>query len=90
MLECTADIAIDVERGQLEALLAPLARNSVTTIVGFTETVGAGKLYNSAAMFATEGSPASTASAILRSRALCTVQGTKARSSPSALSRSGS
>ena len=50
-VECPADIAIDVESGQLEALLAPLASNSVTTIVGFTETVGAGKLYNSAAVF---------------------------------------
>jgi len=48
--ECPADIAIDVESGQLEALLAPLASNSVTTIVGFTETVGAGKLYNAAAV----------------------------------------
>jgi predicted amidohydrolase len=48
---CPADVAIDVESGQLEALLAPLASRSVTAIVGFTETVGAGKLYNSAAVF---------------------------------------
>jgi 5-aminopentanamidase len=48
---CPVDIAIDVESGQLEALLAPLASKSVTAIVGFTETVGAGKLYNSAAVF---------------------------------------
>jgi 5-aminopentanamidase len=45
------DIAIDVENGQLEALLAPLASKSVTAILGFTETVGAGKLYNAAAVF---------------------------------------
>jgi Carbon-nitrogen hydrolase len=48
---CPVDIAIDVESGELEALLAPLASKSVTVIVGFTETVGAGKLYNSAAVF---------------------------------------
>jgi 5-aminopentanamidase len=48
---CPVDIAIDVESGQLEVLLAPLASKSVTAIVGFTETVGAGKLYNSAAVF---------------------------------------
>jgi predicted amidohydrolase len=49
--ECPAHFAIDVEGGQLETLLAPLASKSVTTIVGFTETAGAGKLYNSAAVF---------------------------------------
>ena len=49
--ECPLDIAIDVESGQLEALLAPLASKSVTAIVGFTETAGAGKLYNAAAVF---------------------------------------
>jgi predicted amidohydrolase len=49
--ECAADIAIDVESGELEALLAPLASKSVTVIVGFTETVGVGKLYNAAAVF---------------------------------------
>jgi predicted amidohydrolase len=49
--ECPADIAIDVAGGQLEALLAPLASKSVTAIVGFTETVGAGELYNAAAVF---------------------------------------
>jgi 5-aminopentanamidase len=48
---CPADIAIDVEGGQLEALLAPLASQSVTAIVGFTETADAGKLYNAAAVF---------------------------------------
>jgi predicted amidohydrolase len=49
--ECPDEIAIDVEGGRLEALLAPLASKSVTTIVGFTETVGPGKLYNTAAVF---------------------------------------
>jgi predicted amidohydrolase len=45
------DIAICVESGQLEALLAPIASKSVTAIVGFTETIGAGRLYNAAAVF---------------------------------------
>jgi predicted amidohydrolase len=49
--ECPIDIAIDVASGQLEALLAPLVSKSVTVIVGFTETVGAGRLYNAAAVF---------------------------------------
>ncbi|MBD0372905.1 MAG: carbon-nitrogen hydrolase family protein [Pyrinomonadaceae bacterium] len=46
-----ADIAIDVEGGQLEALLAPLASNRVATILGFTEIDRSGRLYNSAAVF---------------------------------------
>jgi predicted amidohydrolase len=50
-VERPADIAIDVKSGQLAALLAPLGSRSVTAIVGFTETAGAGKLYNSAAVF---------------------------------------
>jgi predicted amidohydrolase len=49
--EYPLDIAINVENGRLEALLAPLASQSVTVIVGFTETVGTGKLYNTAAVF---------------------------------------
>jgi predicted amidohydrolase len=49
--EYPADIAVDVESGQLEALLAPLASKWVTAIVGLTETGGAGKLYNAAAVF---------------------------------------
>jgi predicted amidohydrolase len=44
------EIAIDVEHGQLDAVLAPLASNKVTTIVGFTEVDG-GRLYNAAAVF---------------------------------------
>lgn len=45
-----ADFAIDVEGGELGALLAPLASDAVTTILGFTERAGAGRLYNSAAV----------------------------------------
>jgi predicted amidohydrolase len=45
-----ADVAIDVESGQLAAVLAPLASDAVTTIVGFTEIAG-DRLYNSAAVF---------------------------------------
>jgi predicted amidohydrolase len=49
--ECPGEFAIDVESGQLQALLAPLASKSVTTIMGFTETAGSGTLYNTAAVF---------------------------------------
>jgi 5-aminopentanamidase len=45
------DIAINVEAGQLDALLAPLASDRVATIVGFTEIDRGGCLYNSAAVF---------------------------------------
>ena len=45
-----AEIAIDVEGGQLQTLLAPLASDSVATILGFTESCG-GRFYNSAAVF---------------------------------------
>jgi predicted amidohydrolase len=45
------DFAIDVERGQLGAVLAPLASTAVTTILGFTEINGGNRLYNSAAVF---------------------------------------
>jgi predicted amidohydrolase len=44
-------IAIDVEGGQLNKVLAPLASDRVTTILGFTEIDRAGRLYNSAAVF---------------------------------------
>jgi predicted amidohydrolase len=46
-----ADIALDVEGGQLDALLAPLASDRVATLVGFTEIDRGGRLYNSAAVF---------------------------------------
>jgi predicted amidohydrolase len=45
-----SDIAIDAAGGQLEVELEPLKSKTVTTIVGFTETVD-GSLYNSAAVF---------------------------------------
>lgn len=46
-----ADIALDAEGGQLDALLAPLASDRVATILGFTELGPGGRLYNSAAVF---------------------------------------
>src|SRR3954447_6624824 len=46
-----ADIAINVEDGQLSRVLAPLASDTVTTILGFTEIDPGGRLYNSAAVF---------------------------------------
>jgi len=45
-----AEFALDVESGQLRAVLAPLASDTVSTILGFTE-ISAGKLYNSAVVF---------------------------------------
>jgi 5-aminopentanamidase len=45
------NIAIDVEGGQLQKLLRPLASNKVATILGFTEIDRGGRLYNSAAVF---------------------------------------
>jgi len=45
-----ADIAIDVAGGKLDSLLSPLASNSVTIILGFTE-IDSGRLYNTAAIF---------------------------------------
>lgn len=47
---CPSDFALEVESGQLSDVLAPLASDTVTTILGFTETSG-GQLYNSAAVF---------------------------------------
>lgn len=44
-------IAIDVEGDRLNAVLAPLASDRVTTILGFTEIDRGGRLYNSAAVF---------------------------------------
>ena len=46
-----AGIAINIESGQLHALLAPLASDRVAAIVGFTEIDRSGRLYNSAAVF---------------------------------------
>lgn len=46
-----AEIAIDVATGQLDAILAPVSSESVTTILGFTERSVGGRLYNAAAVF---------------------------------------
>lgn len=46
-----SDRALSVASGQLRRLLAPLASEQVTTIVGFTEAGCEGDLYNSAAVF---------------------------------------
>jgi predicted amidohydrolase len=45
-----AAAAICIEDGQLDAVLAPLASERVTTIVGFTEIDRSGRLYNAAAV----------------------------------------
>ena len=42
--------AIDTRGDQLARALAPLASDTVTTIVGFTEVTGTGRLYNTAAI----------------------------------------
>jgi predicted amidohydrolase len=44
-----AQFAISADAGRLDAVLAPLASDLVTTIIGFTE-VEAGRFYNSAAV----------------------------------------
>lgn len=46
--------AIAAATGQLEAMLAPLRSETVTTIVGFTEITAEGKLYNAAAVLGRE------------------------------------
>ena len=43
--------AIAADPGRLDSALAPLASDTVTTIVGFTELAQGGRLYNSAAVF---------------------------------------
>ena len=43
--------AMDAQGNQLSTVLAPLASDTVTTIVGFTEMTGTGRLYNTAAVF---------------------------------------
>jgi predicted amidohydrolase len=45
-----SNVALEVGNGQLARLLEPLSSQTVTTIVGFTETCGA-RFYNSAAVF---------------------------------------
>src|SRR6185503_12680751 len=44
-------IAIDVEGGRLNTVLTPLASETVTTILGFTEIDRQGRLFNTAAVF---------------------------------------
>jgi predicted amidohydrolase len=48
---CPDEVAINVESGQLGSALEPLAHDTVTTVVGFTEITPNGHLYNSAAVF---------------------------------------
>ncbi len=69
------------QAGKLVALLAPLASKSVTAIVGFTETVGGGKLYNAAAVFRTISAPY-----IRRDRMFRRLRGS--RRAPAAIARS--
>jgi predicted amidohydrolase len=45
-------IAIDTSADDLNRLVAPLASNRVTTVIGFTELGSDGNLYNAAAVFA--------------------------------------
>jgi len=45
-----AHVAVSVENGQLEEVLAPLSSKTVSTIIGFTESTSTGQLYNSAAV----------------------------------------
>lgn len=45
------DIAINAQNGQLQTVLAPLASETVTTILGFTELVDNDRLFNTAAVY---------------------------------------
>jgi len=49
--EDPSQFAIATEGGRLDSVLAPLANDTVTTIVGFTELADGDRLYNSAAVF---------------------------------------
>jgi predicted amidohydrolase len=44
------EIAIDVQNGQLQRVVTLIASDTVTTILGFTEIDGNGRLFNSAAV----------------------------------------
>ena len=46
-----SDIAIEVSSGRLRSVLSPISSQTVTTIVGFTESGRNGELFNSAAVF---------------------------------------
>lgn len=50
-IEDPARLAVSVRTGQLDAVLAPLASDVTTTILGFTELGEDGFLYNAAAVF---------------------------------------
>lgn len=50
-IEDPARLAISVRTGQLDAVLAPLASDVTTTILGFTELGDDDSLYNAAAVF---------------------------------------
>jgi predicted amidohydrolase len=45
------DIALQVNNGQLETFLSPLKSDTVSLIIGFTESTPSGTLYNAAAVF---------------------------------------
>jgi predicted amidohydrolase len=47
----SVQFAISADSGRLDAALAPLASDTVTTIIGFTELAAGGRFYNSAAVF---------------------------------------
>lgn len=49
--EDPTDHALNVDDGQLGVFLSPLASDTVSTIVGFTELTDNGRLYNTAAIF---------------------------------------
>jgi 5-aminopentanamidase len=49
--EHPTEFAIVVDGSRLDSALAPLASNTVTTIVGFTELADGGRLFNSVAVF---------------------------------------
>ncbi len=46
-----SDIAINAQDGQLQTVLAPLASETVTTVLGFTELADNGRLFNTAAVY---------------------------------------
>jgi 5-aminopentanamidase len=49
--ENPARLAIRTDNAQLDSVLAPLASNTVTSIVGFTELASNGEIFNAAAVF---------------------------------------
>lgn len=49
--ENPAQFALRTDTNQLASALAPLASDTVTTIIGFTELAGDGRLFNSTAVF---------------------------------------